>query len=191
MDRRGIIKDGESSISFVRPEKYDVVVYDTKRDELRINAASMGEKALYVLEFGRHLFGDKDYFESNGKYNLEPLRDLEEESLACDDIPGMEWLRLKEIHYYRGGSEKEIEVRKGTDYFASLKKRNRKIPPKVPILRAKFDVKFDNSKASRTVTVSTPNRAQYSRDEDSVAVELWLEKRGFSTNGMSDGDAED
>ena len=43
MDRRGIIQDGESTISFVRPEKYDVVIYDMQRDELRINAAAMAD----------------------------------------------------------------------------------------------------------------------------------------------------
>lgn len=186
MDRRGIIQDGQSTISFVRPEKYDVVIYDAGRDEIRINAVSQGEKALYLLEFGRHLFGDKDYFEKNGKYTLEPLRELGEESLACDDIPGMEWVRLKEVHYYRGGSEKEIEVRKAQDYFAALAKRNQAIPDQVPIFRAKFEVKFSNGKNSRTVALTTPNRAQYTRDEDSVAVELWLERRGFSLNGSAD-----
>jgi hypothetical protein len=186
MDRRGIIKEGESTISFVRPEKYDVVIYDAQRDELRINAASKGEKALYILEFGRHLFGDKDYFEANGKYSLEPLRELGEDSLACEDIPGMDWVRLKEIHYWRGGSEKEIEIRKAQDYFAALTKNNRTMPPKAPIFRAKFEVKFTNGKNTRTVAVTTPNRAQYTRDEDSVAVELWLERRGFSLNGAVD-----
>jgi len=186
MDRRGIIKGGESAVSLERPEKYDVVVYNTKRDELRINAASKGEKALYVMEFGRHLFGDKDYFSSDGKYTLEPLRDLREEALECDDVPGLEWVRLKEIHYYRGGSQKEIEVRKAQDYFASLRDQGRSMPPKAPIIRAKFEVKFDNAKTTRVVAVTPPNRAQYTRDEDSVAVEVWLEERGFSKNGMLD-----
>jgi len=186
MDRRGIIQDGESTISFVRPEKYDVLVYDLKRDELRINAASKGEKALYLLEFGRHLFDDKDYFESKGKYTLEPLRELGQDALACEDIPGMEWIRLKEGHYFRGGAEKEVEIRKAQDYFAALEKRGASMPPGVPIFRAKFDVKFESAKNSRTVTVATPNRAQYTRDEDSIAVELWLEERGFSKNGSAD-----
>ena len=98
----------------------------------------------------------------------------------------MEWIRLKEVHYFRGGAEKEVEIRKAQDYFAALEKRGASMPPGVPIFRAKFDVKFESAKNSRTVTVATPNRAQYTRDEDSIAVELWLEERGFSKNGSAD-----
>lgn len=190
MDRRGVIKEGESKTTLDRPEKFDVVVYNTQRDEIRINAASKGEKALYLLEFGRYLFGDKDYFAMNGKYTLEPLRELGEDSLACDDIPGIEWIRLREVHYFWGGSQKEIEVRKATDFFEALKGRNGSIPQKASIFKAKFEVKFGNSKTTRSVTVSTPDRAQYSRDEDSVAVELWLGERGFSLNGADDDEDE-
>jgi len=190
MDRRGVIKEGESKTALDRPEKFDVVVYNTHRDEMRINAASKGEKALYLLEFGRHLFGNKDYFAMNGKYTLEPLRTLGEDSLACDDIPGIEWIKLREVHYLLGGSHKEIEVRKATDFFAALKGRSGSFPQRAPIFKAKFEVKFVNSKTTRSVTVTTPDRAQYSRDEDSIAVELWLGERGFSLNG-SDDDEDD
>lgn len=187
MDRRGIIKEGESKTTLERPEKFDIVVYDSRRDEMRINACSKGEKALYLLEFGRHLFGDKDYFAFNGKYTLEPLRDLGEDSLACDDIPGIEWIRLREVHYFWGGAQKEVEVRKATDFFAALNGRKGSIPSKVSLFRAKFEVKFTNGKATRMVAVTKPDRAQYTRDEDSIAVEDWLEKRGFSLNGGEDG----
>ena len=45
--------------------------------------------------------------------------------------------------------------------------------------RAKFEVKFEDSTATRMVTVRPPKAAQYTRDSDSTIIEEWLRKRGF------------
>jgi hypothetical protein len=58
-----------------RPLKYDVVVYDRRVGELRINASLVGEKRFYRQQFGKHIFGDVDHFPGNAKYTLEPLRE--------------------------------------------------------------------------------------------------------------------
>ena len=136
-----------------------MVVYNQVLGELRVNAASKGEKELYKTEFGRHLFGSEDHFPGSAKYTLEPLRRDGHASLVCSDIDGMEWARLTEIRYYWGGSEGEIEIRKAADIFAALGDGRGRIPdgPHPPIVRAVFDVKFADSKTPRSVGIQPSN----------------------------------
>ena len=105
--REGSLVNGQSSSVFYRPEKFDVVIYNDTLSELRINARSKGEKHLYRTLFGLHFFGDKDYFPREGKYTLEPLRRDGPASLVCRDIPGLEWVKLTEVHYRWGGHHQE------------------------------------------------------------------------------------
>ena len=177
--REGSIKDGESSSVFYRPEKHDVLVYQPKLGELRMNAASKGEKDLYRTMFGLHLFGSEEFFPGRAKYSLEPLRDDGEMSLVCTDVEGIEWVKLKEIHFFWGGSEGEVEIRKANDIFAALAARNRTLPQKARIVRAGFHVKFADAKPPRSVTLRPSNVAQYARDSDAEILEEWLLKRGF------------
>jgi len=115
---------------FYRPEKHDVLVYEPSIGELRINAASKWEKDLYRRKFGLHLFGGEDFFSGTGEYTLEPLRTDGPAALVCTDVDGMEWIKLKEIHFFWGGSENEIEIRKASDVFAAFEARGRTLPAK-------------------------------------------------------------
>lgn len=183
--REGAMDGAKSSSVLYRPEKFDVVVYDPRIGEIRINAASKGEKDLYRSKFGKHLFGDEGFFPGQEKYTLEPLRSDGAASLECVDVDGVDWVKLKEIHYYWGGAHGEIEVRKADDVFAALEKRGRAMPEKPKIIRAGFQVKFTDSKTPRAITIKPPYAAQYTRDSDSAALEEWLTKRGFVLNGQA------
>ena len=179
MRREGSLVSGQPSSVFYRPEKYDVVVYEPAIGEFRMNACNKGEKDTFRKEFGRHLFNDEDFFPGTGKYTLEPLRTDGEASIVCTDIDGMEWVRLKEIQYFWGGAEKEIEIRKANDILAAYSGSGRAMPKKARIIRASFQVKFTDSKTARTVTIRPSNIAQYTRDSDASVVEDWLTRRGF------------
>ena len=186
MDRRGVIKDGESDAVFFRPEKYDVVVYDPVLDELRVNARSKGEKALYRKQIGLHLFEDEAYFTEAPRYTLDPLLEDGADSLVCADVPGLEYVLLKEVHYYRGGAQKEIEIRKAKDLFAAYAERDRPLPSG-RMMKASFEVRFSEAKASRTLAIRLPRTAQYTRDDDSACLDSWLIRRGF-VNGRDDSE---
>ena len=192
MQRQGSIEDGESASVFYRPEKYDVLIYDPDLDELRMNAGTKGEKQLYRTEFGRHLFGGVGYFpdDGKGKYTLEPLRDVGEDATACGDIDGMDWVQLREVHFWWGGLHKEIEIIKAQDLYAALRDRGRELPAPPRIIRGKFMVKFANGKNPRTVTIRPPNITQYTRDEDSAVVDEWFKARGFIAERDEDDDEE-
>lgn len=176
--REGSIEKGESSSVYYRPEKYDVLTYVPKTGEIRMNARSKGEKELYRKAFGRHLFGSEDFFPGTAKYALEPLRTDGPASLVCTDVEGMEQVRLVEVHYFWGGSQREVEIRKADDIFAALQEREAEMPG-ARIIRARFKIKFADSRTPRTLTIRPSNIASYQRDADSVLVEEWLGKRGF------------
>jgi hypothetical protein len=176
----------KASSVYYRPLKYDVLVYSPQIGELRINARSKGEKQLYRAEFGKHLFGDEDIFPGTEKYTLDPLRDLGEDSLAPGNIEGIDWIKLRDVQFLFGGTPWEVVTRKSDDYFALLKSRNKSFPEGGRIIRATFQVKFSDAKTPRSVVIKPSNIAQFTRDDDSVLVEKWLEARGFITNGEAE-----
>jgi hypothetical protein len=162
-----------------RPLKYDVAVYNRHLGELRINADLVGEKKLYREQLAEHLFGDKQFFNINKKYTLEPLRQYGLASMACGDIEGIESITLTEVQFFWGGAYHEIEIRKASDVFASFEERGSDLPESPLITKAVLKVKFTDSKTARSVTIRPPNVAQYTRDSDALVLERWLEQRGF------------
>lgn len=165
-----------------RPLKYDVIVYDRRLGELRVNARLVGEKKKYRELFGKHVFGDNDCFPGTAKYTLEPLRELGADALACFDVDGIESIVLTEVDFFWGGAQGEIEIRKATDVFAALEARGRTIPERARIIKAVFKVKFADSKTPRSVKICPSNVAEYGRDHDASMIEEWLRLRGFLRN---------
>lgn len=186
--REGCLEGEKSSSVFYRPEKHDLLVFVPALGELRINAGSMTERDVYRRQFGLHLFGDEEFFPGEGKYTLQPLMRDGEASVVCTDVEGMEWAKLKEVHYYWGGPMHEVEIRKADDMFAALAIHRRVIPPNARVVRATFQVKFTDSRSPRIVTIQPSNIAQYTRDDDSVIIEGWLQKRGFITCGEEENE---
>lgn len=176
--REGSMENGEPGSVAYRPLKFDVLVYDPRIGEIGMNAGTDGEKSLYRRAVGLHFFNDENFFPGTAKYTLEPLQRDGEASLACSDVEGIEWVRLKEVHFYWGGAEGEIEVRKAKSVFAAYAKRNATFP-RARIIKAVFEVKFTDCKTPRSVCIRPSNVAQYTRDHDSVHIEEWLNRRGF------------
>lgn len=185
--RESVIEAGESSAQYFRPEKFDVIVYNPVHGEIRMNAETKGEKELYRTKFGKYFFGDSEFFNGKSKFTLEPLREIGEDSILCDDIDGMEWVRLKEYQIYYGGAHKDVEIRKAEDIFASLRQRERSMPRSGTISKASFLIKFKDSKNARTVKLSSANRAQFKRDDDAEIIEQWMTNRGFIVVNSEDG----
>lgn len=177
--REPCLERGKPGAVHYRPEKDDLVVYNPALGELRVNARSKGEKDLYRRMFGFHLFGDAEFFPGTGKYTLDPLRTDGPGSLVCGDVPGLKKVVLREVHFLRGGPENEIEIRRAADLFAAYEARGRTLPTKPRIIRAKFQVKFEVSRAPRMVTIKPSNIAIYKRDSDGEIVDQWLSRRGF------------
>jgi hypothetical protein len=177
--REGSLNEGQSETVFYRPEIHDVLVYDRIANEMSVHTGTKGERELYLAAFGRHLFGDSEYFPDTDKYTLEPLKSGDPGCLACGDIEGIEEVKLTELQRLLGGPYGDIEIRKSKNYLASLASRSRNIPENANLILASFAVKFDNAKNPRTVKIRPPNVATFTRDDDSALVEKWLSARGF------------
>lgn len=177
--REGSLDNGKSSSVVYRPERFDVVVYDHILDELRINAETKGEKTLYRDVLGKRLLADSAYFGTAAKYTLDPIVVKGRGCLACEDVLGIEWVKLIEVQFPWGGQHREVEIRKATDIFGAYEDRNRSMPSHSRILKARFEVKFKDFKKTRKVSVSA-HKTQFVRDEDTELVEKWLSTRGFS-----------
>jgi hypothetical protein len=174
-----VIQDGESGCIFFRPEKYDVIAYDAQAGEIRINARTKGERDLYRMMFGRHLFGNDHFFGEQSRFTLEPLRRDGRAALMCLDVRGLEYVRLKEIQFFWGGHYNELETHKAEDVFAAIEERRVVLPKGPRVSKATFGVKFNDAKAERTATISSTNRAYYKRDDDGGILETWMRRRGF------------
>lgn len=188
--REGGIKDGQSTSVFYRPETFDVVIYNGTIGEIRMNAGSVGIRKLYRRNFGKHFFGDENHFPGTAKYTLEPLRSDREAALVCSDVEGLEWVVLKELHFYWGGQFREVEIRKADDLTAAFSSNDRKISENARLIKAKFQVKFANARNPRMLTLRPNNIANFTRDGDSVIGEIWLAKRGFVLNVPAEDETE-
>ena len=178
--RVGVWQDGQSSSIGYRPDKYDVVVYDRINNEIRINASSSQIRHLYRELFGACLFGDSNYFPIHGKYTLNPILDQGASCLLCDDVSGIDAVRMTRLCYEIPGIRKLKRVETADEIFDALAQRDFPIPQSAMLLAATFSIRFNNSSKERTVTIKPANVALYTRDEDGLLINNWLKKRGFT-----------
>ncbi|MBA3518163.1 MAG: hypothetical protein H0T75_11090 [Rhizobiales bacterium] len=157
-----------------------MLIYDTKADEMAVHAGTKGEIKLYLTCLGDRLFGDPGYFPAGDKFTLQPLVEKGQESLLCEDIDGLEAIRLVELRQFWGGAEKEMEIRKASDLFSALGRRGAALGPGGRLVAAAFKLKFAGFPKERSVLIRPPANARYERNEDSEIVELWLQRRGFT-----------
>jgi hypothetical protein len=174
------VENGQMSVLHFRPAKDDVVVYSSKRDEIRIHAGTKGEKELYRQTFGERLFGDPENFSDRKTYTLEPLRTDTIDSLDVSDIAGLDKIVLREFELNWKGGFNDSMIRKSDDVFAAAAKRERPAFPDSGIIqRAALDFYFNGQKKPRRVQVRIPNTLKLGRHCDAALVHEWLSLRGF------------
>lgn len=172
-------KGAQSTCTFFRPEKTDVIILDLLHNEMRINASSVPDRRQYRASFGRHLFGDENRFVFAEKYTLAPLQRDGELALTCRDIDGIETVRLREVEYAWEGAFDHVETHRAEDLFKALALIQRDMEKQAHISRAIFKIKLTGEKRPRTVTIRTGNKSGYNRGEEATMIEDWLRARGF------------
>jgi hypothetical protein len=178
--REGSIREGESSVEYYRPEKHDVLIYDTETDDIGVHADTKGERELYLSRIGLHVFGNAAYFPPAEKFTLDPLLVDGADSLLCGDVPGIDDVKLAEFQRAWGGGFKELETRKASDIFGALRERGRGFGAGGRLTKGVFAVSITGVKKPRLATIRPPNIAVFSRDEDSEVLDRWLSLRGFT-----------
>jgi hypothetical protein len=172
-------KGTESTCTFFRPEKTDVVILDVSHNEMRINASNLSALRQYRVLFGRHLFHDENKFVFVEKYTLEPLKKDGQSALKCGDVDGIESVRLREIEYGWDGAFDHVETHRAEDLFRALIILNRSVEQTVQIRKAVFKIKLDGEKKPRTLTIKAGNKSGYNRGEEATMIEDWLRLRKF------------
>lgn len=178
--REETLRGNESASVAYRPLTYDVAIYDPTLAELKVHALLKGERQLYRNAISTYLFGQSGDFSSESKYTLTPLHEDGERCLSCADVPGLEKVVLKELHFAYGGKLNRYRIEKANDLFAVYRERGSDDIPEFPrVSRAVFSIWFPTARRPRSVTIKLPNTALYNRKGDSTPVERWLELRGF------------
>ncbi len=113
-------KGAQSTCTFFRPERTDVVVLDLIHRELRMNAASAPDLRKYRELFGQHLFGNPQTFVYAEKYTLEPLRAHGEDSLRCRDVEGVDSVRVTQMDFDFGGAFENVVTERAHDVFKAM-----------------------------------------------------------------------
>lgn len=189
--REGSRREGKSAIEFYRPEIHDVLIYDPEFDELgvHVHSRTLGERKLYLETIGFHFFSDREYFPTGERFTLSPLVERGPAALACEDVPGLESIKLVGFQRFWGGAYKDKEIREATDIFAICGEGRRISLAGGELKRATFSVKMQGELKPRKVTIRPPNIAIYDRDSDSEPVEIWLRRQGFIIGQENEPDA--
>ncbi len=192
MRREASITYGKRGVAYYRPEVHDVLVYDGTLDVLGLNAGTVGEKTIYREVFGEFLFGDREYFAKPYAWSLDPLLEYGPAILACNDVPGMNYVKLVEVRRYLGGQYKNREISRATDIFGVLGADWQKRLKSGKLSGATFEVTIGEgqTKRRRKVSITPKNLAKYDRDEDAAIIEAWLKRRGIMPEGVVDADVD-
>ena len=96
------------------------MIYDAQIDLLGINAQSKGEKTLFREVLGEVVFGARDYFEEGNVFDLSPVRALGPELQHCEDLEGIEQVRLLEVVRMIRGEIPRFDIQKSSDLYRAL-----------------------------------------------------------------------
>jgi len=178
--RTATVERQETTCLHFRPAKDDVVVYSPLHDEIRIHAATKGEKNLYRRAFGCWLRGDGEYFSERRTFTLEPLRVDGPMALVWNGGGSIDRIILREWEVAWGGGHKEVVIRRADDVFAAIAASGRKgLGEGGELVRAVFDVYFAGVKKPRKVQVRLPNALKVGRHCDTALVQAWLSDKRF------------
>jgi hypothetical protein len=174
------LASNESRSMIYRPERFGVVVYDSRAAEIRVHAEGRREPEMFRQMFGWHLFGDLEFFpKSRQKYTLEPLKTAGRRALTCAGIPGLEEITLRELVFLCPGERWVRDRCSADDVFSSFEEYGRAIPATAEVRLAKFAVRFSDAEKPRMVTIRPSNYALFPQDDDAVILAPWFEREGF------------
>tara|TARA_R110002073_G_scaffold139076_1_gene288952 strand:- start:6113 stop:7060 length:948 start_codon:yes stop_codon:yes gene_type:complete len=95
--RQTVVENGRFGFQSFWPVQSASAIYNREFGELRVNAKTASEKALYCRLLGKHMFGNENLFPTGVKYTLDPLREFEFDALVPGDIEGVRDVRMIEL----------------------------------------------------------------------------------------------
>ena len=185
--RQEVVSASGADTLIFRPGEYDVMVYNRKRNELRVHGCNPREVEMLRMLLGRHVFHDDNFFPGGARFTLAPLVDTGRNCLACGDIPGIEHILLTEVQILAAaGSEWLRSTHHASDLFTAVENERVVLPEPECLVRASFLVRFSDSKKRRTIKILGSNKLSVVRDGDTGLMEKWLDARGFIIRRSAD-----
>ncbi len=169
-----------------RPQRRDVVVYDSASGQLRIRAGDAASVQAYRRAFGNLLHGDAEWFGNDPVVSLEPLvrlgRAIEEPT------PGLAEVRVVGlIVRYPHGDRGTVAI-DSDDIWPFLENRMRSTIADGELLEASFRIFRPGIAASTLVRARVPNIVKYGKLDDTL-FRPYLEARGILAGAASRVDA--
>ena len=106
-------------------------------------------------------------------------------------MPGLAWARLVSIEWHDNQFPRGYERVRAFDVFEKFEIDGRAIPDYAEIVNAKFEIRLEDVRRPRRITIEPPNILRLTRDEDGMLVEQWLYLRGFINWDRKDNTDED
>lgn len=184
--RQTVVENGRFGFQSFWPVQSASAIYHREFGEMRVNAKTAREKALYCRLLGKHMFGNENMFPTGVKYTLDPLREFEFAALAPGGIEGISDVRMIEL--WLGDPEDRygvITIRKGDDLLNWAQARKKNIWLERRLISATFKMELLRPKRELAITVRPPNVAIYSRGPVAAIIEAWLTERGFIISKQS------
>lgn len=178
--RQPVVNHGEFGFQAFWPVQSASAIYHREFGELRINARSAKDKALYCRLLGKHLFGEEDLFPTGVKYTLDPLQEFEFDALVWEDVPGIRDVRMVELKLGDPDSRYGVvTIRRGDDLLEWAKAKSKDIRIERRFISATFQMRVQRHRTSLAVTIRPPNVAMYNRGWVAALIEEWLTMRKF------------
>lgn len=177
--REGSIRGGKSASEYFRPEKYDVLIYETSTGTIAVNAKGIRLTSQYLYAVGVFFFGDGAFFPLKHEVTLTPLLQLGAQSLNFEDFPHIEDIKLVEITNVRAGIITDVSIKKSKDMFGALAMSGQQLPVFGQYTSAVLKFTARDRLTPGTVTLRPPHIVSYSRNEDREIMEPFLRARGF------------
>lgn len=124
-------------------------------------------------------------------FTLDPLLKLGRAALVCTDVPGINWVKLTELHLETGTIEVSKFGYKADDVFATLDGAGIKLGDQHQLRRAVLLFRFKDDPKPRRVTIKPDNQTSYEHDEDSRVVSEWMTKREFAKTVLPPKEVQD
>lgn len=159
-----------------RPQRRDLVVYDTGTGSLRVQAPDAPTVQAYRRAFGRLLHGSPDWFGDGPVVTLEPL--VQRGAAVEAPTPGLRQVRLVGLIVRYDAADGGTVALESDEIWPFLEARLHGRLDEGEIVEATFRVWRVANPRPALVRVRAPNRIEYGR----VAEDLfrpWLEARGF------------
>ena len=167
-----------------RPQRIDILLCIPHEKRLEIRSKVPLDTRLHCFLFGKHCFGNPNYYplqDAARYYTLAPLRERGRESLICRDINGMERVCLWEVQA-ENSKRNSVEVfrAKKNCIFDEHKTLDSVVDMQLNLIQASFLVYLSDANKPVLLRIDIPNHLFFPIGLGYDRIETWAKRRTFA-----------